>query len=209
MGRKKGGGGKLNRSEILQARLNPKLRLAAEIMARSQRRTISSLIEILVEDAMKRNTVPVHVLPYSQINMLGASTMTEDLPVNETIEHIWTPDEADRFANFALFLPELLSPEEIRVWYWITKIPYFWRHFEVNVETKSGKLLPEKSVCLIRNYQGFIYERMREHWSLIKSILEGQTDIQELKDLELPAGKVVEKPTDYPLRVFAVDECYD
>lgn len=51
MGRKKGGGGKLNRSEILQARLNPKLRLGAEIMVRSQRRTLSSLIETLIEAA--------------------------------------------------------------------------------------------------------------------------------------------------------------
>ena len=44
MGRKKGGGGKLNRSEIIQARLDPKLHMAAEIMARAERRTLSSFI---------------------------------------------------------------------------------------------------------------------------------------------------------------------
>lgn len=47
--RKKGGGGKLNRSKIIQARLTPDLHKAAEEMARQQRRTLSSFVEMLVE----------------------------------------------------------------------------------------------------------------------------------------------------------------
>src|ERR1700730_16830959 len=53
--KKKGAGGKLSRSEILQARLNPKLRFTVELMARLERRTVSSFIEGLIEKAAKEN----------------------------------------------------------------------------------------------------------------------------------------------------------
>ena len=52
--RAKGAGGKLNRCMIIQARLDPELHDAAEMMARKQRRTLSNFIEILIEEEVKR-----------------------------------------------------------------------------------------------------------------------------------------------------------
>lgn len=52
--RAKGGGGKLNRCMIIQARLDPKLHEVAEMMALKQRRTLSNLIEILIENEAER-----------------------------------------------------------------------------------------------------------------------------------------------------------
>jgi transcriptional regulator with XRE-family HTH domain len=48
------GGAKLNRSKIIYARLTAELHAAAEMMARQQRRTLSSFIEMLVEQAARK-----------------------------------------------------------------------------------------------------------------------------------------------------------
>lgn len=53
--RRKGGGGKLKRCNIIQARVDDELHKAAEMMARSHRRTLSSFIEMLIEAEVKRN----------------------------------------------------------------------------------------------------------------------------------------------------------
>jgi hypothetical protein len=207
--RKKSGGSKLNRSEILQARLNPKLRLAAEIISRHQRRTVSSLIEVLMEEAMVRHKVPVLSTPAAQVkaNLIG-KIKPQQLTVKEVIDCIWSAEEADRFARFALFIPELLSPEEDKVWEVITYLPYFWEHFEIRVEDKKGKLLGKEPWPVI-NHKGLIYEHLREHWPLIKSILEGKADVQKLKQLKLPPGKIVKKPHDYPYPVKKVAPSHD
>ena len=42
---RKGGGGKLSRSETVTVRLDPKLRYLAELAARLHRRTLSSYVE--------------------------------------------------------------------------------------------------------------------------------------------------------------------
>lgn len=207
--KKKGGGGKLNRSEILQARLNPKLRLAAEIISRHQRRTVSSLIEVLMEEAMVRHKVPVLSTPAAQVkaNLLG-KMKAQQLSVKEVIDRIWSSEEADRFAGFALFIPELLTPEEDKVWEVITYTPYFWEHFEIRVENKAGKLL-DKEPWPVINHKGLIYEHLREHWPLINSILEGKSDIQKLKNLKLPIGRMVKKPEDYPYPIKKVAPSHD
>ncbi len=49
------GGGKLNRSVIIQSRLDPELHEIAEMMAKKQRRTLSNFIEILIENESRRH----------------------------------------------------------------------------------------------------------------------------------------------------------
>ena len=52
-----GGGGKLSRSEIIQVRLDPKLKFGAEMAAAKCRRTISSFGEGAIEEALKRQSL--------------------------------------------------------------------------------------------------------------------------------------------------------
>src|SRR4051812_37525690 len=52
--KRKGGGGKLSRSETVTVRLDPKLRYLAELAARRHRRTLSSYIEWAIEDSLTR-----------------------------------------------------------------------------------------------------------------------------------------------------------
>jgi hypothetical protein len=209
MGRKKGGGGKLNRSEILQTRLNPKLRLGAEIMARIQRRTISSLIEVLVEDAMKQQKVLAYRMLPSLPMIAEFCKKTEDVTLEDAIDYVWSFEEADRFANIAFYLPGLMSPEETRVWQWIFSHPYFWSHFEVRPVTKSGKLLPKKSLVPLDKPEGLLYERLRKQWPLFKSILEGKTDFNTLKDFKAPKEEIITVPYKLPPGVKLVDTRHD
>ena len=209
MGRKKGGGGKLNRSEILQARLNPKLRLAAEIMGRIQRRTVSSLIEILVEDAMKNQKISAYRMAESPRVLPESYKKPQDVTLDDVIDHIWSFEEAERFANFAFHLPGLMSPEESRVWLYIHMNPYFWAHRVAKTVTKSGKELPEKSLIPGHDPQSLLYERLREQWPLIKSILEGKTDIDELKKLNPPSAKIITLPYEPSKILEVVDIRYD
>ena len=51
------GGGKLNRSVIIQSRLDPELHEIAEMMAKKQRRTLSNFIEILIENEARRANI--------------------------------------------------------------------------------------------------------------------------------------------------------
>lgn len=209
MGRKKGGGGKLSRSEILQARLNPKLRVAAEIMARIQRRTVSSLIEILVEDAMKHQKISEFRMVRSPRIPADTFKKIEEISLNDAIDYIWSPEEADRFANFAFHLPVLMSPKEASVWHWVNVHTYFWSHFEVRMVTKSGKLLPKTSLTPLRNSQGFLYERFRKHWPLIKSILEDKTSIEKLENFDAPKEKIIKIDHKLPDGINIVDIRYD
>ena len=57
MAKAKGGGGKLNKSETVQVRFDPILKMAAELAAAGERRTLSNFTEIAVEKAVKQSVV--------------------------------------------------------------------------------------------------------------------------------------------------------
>src|ERR1700730_8829890 len=82
--RKRGGGGKLSRSETVTVRLDPKLRYLAELAARKQRRTLSSFIEWAIEENLKN----IHLDDGSDSSKSIASQSAE----------LWDVDAPDRFA---------------------------------------------------------------------------------------------------------------
>jgi hypothetical protein len=206
---KKGGGGKLNRSEVIQTRLNPKLRFIAEVMARQERRTLSSLIEGLIEEAAEQHRIPLVLSERSQTDRyLFGKRKYQKVSMKSAADLIWSAEEADRFAGLALFLPDLLTPEEEALWNLITYTPYFWQHFETNIETKSGKVIGHEWWPLV-DYHGLIREHLREHWSLLQAILEGRESVETFKQLNLPLGQAVEKPEYYPYPIKKIDTRVD
>ncbi|OGT38347.1 MAG: hypothetical protein A3F11_05845 [Gammaproteobacteria bacterium RIFCSPHIGHO2_12_FULL_37_14] len=212
MARKKGGGGKLNRSEIIQARLDPKLHMAAEIMARCERRTLSSLIETLIEEAVEKYKVPAVPTHNAQINMLlDKSPEREEITIKSAVDMIWSPEEADRFAMFALVLPDLLTANENELWFHLRTITYYWAHFPINLVSMSGKVLDEQQTWPLINQQGIVKERLREHWPFLKDILEGYRTFEDLRIMSysLPDGPIIEKPEDYPLEIKRINYLVD
>lgn len=195
---KKNAGGKLNRSVIIQARLSPKLRFIAELIARHQRRTLSSLIEHLLEETAERYQLPLLLSEKAQTDYYLFSTrQTQKVRASEAAERLWSADEADRFAAVALFAPSLLTAEEQAVWEVVTDTPYFWNHFEIHIENPAGQVLDKEWWPLI-DYHGFNHERLREQWPLLQAILEGHESLDTFKTLPLPPGQLVEKPAYYP-----------
>ncbi|MBK7898409.1 MAG: hypothetical protein IPJ99_03395 [Betaproteobacteria bacterium] len=107
--KRKGGGGKLARSETVTVRLDPKLRYLAELAARKQRRTVSSFIEWAVEESL------------SHVNLREESGDSRDdyqraISIAGMADGLWDIDEADRLAKLALQFPELLNHEEQVLW---------------------------------------------------------------------------------------------
>ena len=82
--KRKGGGGKLARSETVTVRLDPKLRYLAELAARLHRRTLSSYIEWSIEASLGNNRLTT--------DPNGAS-------IRDEAEELWDVDDADRFAK--------------------------------------------------------------------------------------------------------------
>lgn len=196
--RKKRLGSQLKRTIVIQTRLSPKLRFVAELIARHQNRTLSTLIESLLTETAGRYRLPLVLSEAAQTDhYLFGERRTQKLTAQEAGERLWSAEEADRFAAMALFTPSLLTGEEQNLWQVITDISYFWNHFEIRIENQAGKLLETEWWPLI-DYRGFHCERLREHWPLCQAILEGKESIDTLKALTLPSGKLVEKPEYYP-----------
>lgn len=195
----------MNRSEIIQARLSPRIRFMAELMARHQRRTLSSLIEHLVEAASQSYMLPLVVSEEAQIRQdLFSEYQFQNVPLAEAGNRLWSVDEADRFAALALFVPHLLTPSEARVWQLIRDTPYFWNHFKIRLEDKQGEQIGEQWWPLVDRH-GLIAERVREHWPLLRDILEERQPEEAFKNLKLAGGRLVDQPDYYPYSIKAME----
>lgn len=171
--KKKGAGGKLSRSEVVTVRLDQKLRFAAEIVARKQRRTLSSFIEWAIEQAVSKEIVQINDHDIQEATAL------------EVTAKIWDVDEADRFIKFAETCPTLLNFKEERLWKTIKETPYFFQHVEKEDDSPNSKLIWDTCSSNIR------FERVREYWDKLQKIAEGE----ECKDSlpTLPENEIRQK----------------
>ncbi len=198
--------GTVNRSEIIHTRLSPRLRFMAELMARHQRRTLSGLIEHLVEMAGQSYLLPIMLSEEAQTNhYLFSEYPLENVSLVEASNRLWSADEIERFVALALFTPHLLTPQETQVWKLIKETPYFWKHFKINLESKKGEVLGQRWWPLI-DYSGLIRERVREHWLLFRDILEERQSEEVFKNLKLGNGQLVDQPDYYPYLIKAVED---
>jgi hypothetical protein len=94
------------RTEMVAVRLVPKLKYAAEIAARSQRRTVSSLIEVAV----------AAYLPTLTISEPAEEEDERPIKLTKLMESLWYPDESDRFVTLAENHRWLLEYEEEHRW---------------------------------------------------------------------------------------------
>lgn len=96
----------LKRTQMVSVRLAPQVRFAADIAARSQRRTVSSLIEVAVATYL------------STLQVLEPSDEGTERPVKMTklVDSLWDPEESDRFVNLAENQRWLLNNEEEHRW---------------------------------------------------------------------------------------------
>lgn len=149
--KRKGGGGKLTRSETVTVRLDPKLRYLADLAARKQRRTLSSYVEWALEDSLSRT--------YLYTN--GDTSLADEA------SKLWDVDEADRFAKLAFRHPDLLTHEEQVRWKLIRENGYLWKGGYVGKDKKWSWDVDEGSL---------IFEQLRQHWAAFCAVAEGRTE---------------------------------
>jgi hypothetical protein len=205
---KKGQGSKLNRTEILQFRLDPKLRFALELMARSERRTVSSFIEKLVSDAIDTHSI-VMLKTFEELRQEKGKITTDDISgkdpnvkktvtLTEALKQLWHVDEIHRFILMAFYSSSLLAYDEELMWHFIMHTNYYWTYYYVNANDTQNKSLG-KMLTRIFDPKGVLWERLEMHWPLLKA---GQGDkINELlknEDGSVKQGKIISRPDDEP-----------
>jgi len=163
MAPKKKGGGKLSRSEVVTIRLDLKLRFAAELVARKQRRTLSSFIEWAIE-----RTVREEVVGPSFSENAGDTAYV-------AMANIWDVEEPDRFIKFAEQYPELLNFDEERLFKLIKNTPYF--------ERNSKKKSDANTSGALRYSDRFWLKRIRDNWELLNKIIAGEESKEALSEL--------------------------
>jgi hypothetical protein len=152
-----GGGGKLNRSETVTIRLDPKLRYLTELAARKQRRTVSSFIEWAIESALDK--IVLEEAKYNE------DPRVFEVTLGKRAEALWDIDEADRLAKLGLHYPELLTHDEQVLWKLVKESGWVWQGWqdrgEWYWEVKEDSLL---------------FQRLRENWDKFKKVASGEAD---------------------------------
>lgn len=161
-GKRKGGGGKLSRSETVTVRFDPKLQYLASLAARKHSRTLSSYIEWQIKVALDgENVRPVNTPAHA------AAPET----IGSEAEYLWDVDEADRFAKLALRYPHLLTHEEQVRWKLIRECGYLWRGRYGGAAQEWQWHIVEDSLC---------FDRLREKWELFCAVASGDKPASEL-----------------------------
>lgn len=159
--KRKGGGGKLSRTETVTVRLDPKLRYLAELAARKQRRTVSSYIEWAIEESLK------YVLIDEDKTFGGQNNKS----IADEAANLWDVDDPDRFAKLAIRYPEMLTHEEQTLWKLVRENGVLWKG---RYDKGSGEWtwnVQESSM---------IFEHLREHWVKFNAVAKGDAEKDSL-----------------------------
>ncbi|MBV9881620.1 MAG: hypothetical protein JO276_01270 [Sphingomonadaceae bacterium] len=159
----KKGGAKLNRSETVTVRLDPKLNYLCELAARAQRRTKSSFIEWAVADALRSVSLPEVV----ETEDFGSE---REVSIQEKASQLWHVDESDRVAALALTAPALLTHEEQLIWRLIRENGYLWR----------GRYDKQGEWSWTIGEGNLVKERLRENWDIFKEVALGERPKEDL-----------------------------
>ena len=149
------GGGKLNRTQTVTLRLDPRLKYLTDIAARTQRRTTSSFIEWAIEQSLSQ------VELYTDIN--------NRISLADEANELWDIEECDRLVQLGLKYPHMLSLEEQAIWKTVATNLVFWRF--LNNTDDSQPEISRRSLVL---------QVVRDNWKIIKAIAEGKADKSEL-----------------------------
>ncbi|MSP44079.1 MAG: hypothetical protein EXR08_12105 [Alphaproteobacteria bacterium] len=92
------------KTEVVTLRLDPKTKFGLELLARKQYRTLSSVVEWAINNALQHEY--------------------EGFP---ELDDLWDVKEADRLVKLAVTRPNLLNYEEQLIWKVISEHGYFWK----------------------------------------------------------------------------------
>ena len=170
---KESGGGRLNRSQTVTVRLDPRLNYLCELGARVQRRTKSSFIEASIASTVEG------------IVLVPRETYEDnDTTIGDLAETLWHVREYERLMALAKYGHHLMTMEEQEIWAVICENGNFWRGKWKpggDGEVWSWEAKPEN----------LVKDRVAESWNEILQVANGETEAAEalLKFLKRRARK--------------------
>jgi hypothetical protein len=155
---RKAAGGKLNRTETVTIRLDPKMRYLAELASRVQRRSLSSYIEWAIDRSFDHVPFPGR----------------ENATLADMASQLWDVDEPDRFVTLAIEFPDLLNHEEQKRWKLIRENGALWAGAYA---PKHGK---KQWTWNPKNQANLLIERLREHWDVFVMVARDEATAKSL-----------------------------
>lgn len=153
MGRKKKPGEP--KIEMITVRIAPQAKFALDLLARYQRRTLSSVIDWAIDQTLRRESIP---------------SPAGEHAVHDMVRKVWDPFEPDRLVKLALWDSSLLTFEEQTMWKLIQEEPSFWTLQKPPTETRA--VLKE----VMEGQKPFPdFKRIRAQWENIKAAAYGAT----------------------------------
>jgi len=167
----------LTRSENVSVRLNPKTRYGADLVARLERRTLSSYCEGLVEKANKN----------TKIDILQTDNTKRDIALNGLLELIWDVEESQRFIRLAFYCSQLLNHDEDFLFSLIKKNGYFWHGTWTKNPAQTEKVGNEENLegaalkwTWETSLDSVIFFRVKEYWGILNEVSTGEAEPKEL-----------------------------
>jgi len=185
--KKKTSGSKLSRTEIVQVRLDPKLRYLAELAARKHRRTLSSFIEWAVESSLKE------VLLKEELNS------DFNISIADEAANLWDVDAGERLAKLAWNYPDLLTHEEQVLWKLIRDNGFLWKgHFD------------EQGVWIWnwKDKGALIFARLSQHWDDFVKVAQGDAG-KEILPKWIEKGMPEKASNDHFGKPSVINDCFE
>lgn len=172
---------KHSKSEVVSIRMNPRIRFGLELMARQQRRSLTGVIEWLIDQALQDEDGCL------MRNRCKGLILRQ--PTN-LLDEVWDPDESERFVRLAIFAPQLLTYEEESLWkelksnyeMWFKNAD--WREVQKEVQHQKDNTddpnFDEVHNTWILISDAFKFKFLKEVWPECKEYLNGQLMDKEL-----------------------------
>ncbi|MDA0781240.1 MAG: hypothetical protein PQ612_00060 [Rickettsiales bacterium] len=142
------------KAESITVRLDPKIRYGLELLARKQRRNLSSVVEWALQKAIHDPVDGLYDEKSDKLNFLN---------------FLWDVEESDRLYQLATCRPELLTFEEEKLVKVITESDYFIYLDDLHKHLKDPTA-PQGTVAYHQKMRG----SLREYFETFKKISSGE-----------------------------------
>jgi hypothetical protein len=160
---------KPTKTETLAIRLDPKVKYGLEILAREQRRSITSLVEWVINDALRTHLR----ISYStdKIQTEGGGTYRRSYD-EFVLDYLWDSDEVIRLIKLADYNPDLLTYEENKVWNLIQENAFYWVG---KLDEKKDRFIWDTS-----DISSLRIQIVQAHFQELKEVANSQKDMEQI-----------------------------
>jgi len=137
------------KTETLTLRLDPKAKFTIDLLSRTRRQSITTVIESAIDE-----------MAYDQ----DVDTPEGKWTLGSAVTEVWSTDEAVRFLRMCEFMPGLLTHEEQRLWETIKASPAFLANERSTVTTsREVKGVGRLDITVVRVYWNDLLKHVEQN----------------------------------------------